>query len=267
MSEKSIESSVISHVLSEGHSTPISITRRTDVANNDGLSKPEAPTRLVSMLSVGFILVWLGFHAVSSFTETSYVDLVYLFGVNTGNPQYFEYLTAIVVHGGFAHLLVNVLAFLSFGGLLHRHLGSSGKYLSYFFASGVLCSLLQVMAFNYAGISQNVPLVGASGAISSVFAYFALSKSESKVKLFFILNMKAKNAMSVFIIVSVVAIAYGGIGVGGIAHTAHLSGLLIGVCTAIYFGELPNKAPLIDADYLSPFKQVRSVIPTGRLFD
>jgi len=251
-------SPTLTHILSEGESTPITINRDTN--RNTEQDEFKGPTPLVSLLSLGFFVVWLGFHAVSFFGSTSYIELIYQFGLNTGDPQYYEYVTAIFTHGGFAHLFVNVIAFMSFGGVLHRHLGSTSKYLLYFFGTGVLTLVMQLQAFNYAGVNQSIPLVGASGAICADFAYFALSKPNSKVKLFFIINMKAKNAMSAFVLISVIALGYAGIAAGNIAHTAHLTGLVIGIGTAIHFGELPENPPIIDADYLGPAKQVYAVI-------
>lgn len=254
-------SPTLTHILSEGESTPITISRGTNTVNkNTDQDEFKGPTPLVSLLSLGLFVVWLGFHAVSFFGSTSYIELVYQFGLNTGDPQYYEYLTAVFTHGGFAHLFVNVIAFMSFGGVLHRHLGSTSKYLLYFFGTGVLTLVLQLQAFNYAGVNQSVPLVGASGAICALFGYFGLAKPNSKVKLFFIINMKAKNAMSAFVLISVIALGYAGIAAGNIAHTAHLAGLVIGIGTAVHFDELPEKPPIIDADYLGPAKQVYGVI-------
>ena len=96
-SENGSQSSpTLTHILSEGQSTPILMTRR----NQTNRSNPEGPTALVSLLSLGFIIVWVGFHALSYFGSASYIELIYQFGLNTGDPQYYEYVTAIFTHGG-----------------------------------------------------------------------------------------------------------------------------------------------------------------------
>jgi membrane associated rhomboid family serine protease len=214
------------------------------------------PTLTVTLMTVGMVAVWGLIHTMSFVFKTSYIDVIYKLGLNINNPTHYEYITSIFVHGGFFHLLVNSIVFISFGGVLHRHMKNTKMYILYFIGVGVIANMVQVNAFQLAGISQNIPIVGASGALCALFAYFSLAKPRSSVLMFFFVKMKAKNAMAGFLLFSVLLVLIGGFGVGGVAHSAHITGLVCGILTAVYFDETPDKLPILDADYLGPLKSL-----------
>ena len=85
-------------------------------------------------------------------------------------PTILTPLTATLVHGGFLHLLLNLLILLWCGTLVERVLGAPALVLLYLIAA-YAAALAQwaVMPFNV------VPVVGASGAISGIIGAFALS--------------------------------------------------------------------------------------------
>ena len=79
-------------------------------------------------------------------------------------------VTAMFLHGGWGHLLGNMLYLYIFGDNVEDMLGS-GRYLLFYLICGVLSFLAQI------GFQSNsmVPNVGASGAIAGVLgAYFLL---------------------------------------------------------------------------------------------
>lgn len=249
------------HAEAEGHSfygdPPARYYYEMSLQEEEEDDKPEYfPTATTLLLGLSFVGVWLSIHALSYFTGQSYLYHVYELGLIPSDPEYYQYVSSIFIHGGFAHLLINFLAFVSFGGLLHRHLGSRIKYLAFFLAAGILTLYAQVLAFSVAGIAMNVPLVGASGAICAVFGYFGFSKPNKPVELFFVLRVKAKNALALFTIVSLFVMGYYGLGAGGFAHTAHVVGLVIGMVTALKLGEVPEELPIIDSDPLGPAKHL-----------
>lgn len=244
---------VVNHMKAEGlkhNKIVLSYGKEKSVEKDEEIM----PTSVVALMTVGMIAVWVLIHIFSFAYGTSYVDMVYELGLNVNEPTHYEYLTSIFVHGGFFHLLVNCLVFVSFGGVLHRHMKSTKMYVLYFIAVGILANLVQINAFHIAGISQNIPIVGASGAICALFAYFSLAKPQSGVLMFLFIKMRAKNAMTGFLLLSVILVLIGGFGFGGIAHSAHITGLVCGILTAIYFGETPDKLPIVDADYFGPFR-------------
>ncbi|MDF1536582.1 MAG: rhomboid family intramembrane serine protease [bacterium] len=93
----------------------------------------------------------------------------------TGEPGLIHYavlpfFTSMFLHGGWLHLLGNMLYLYIFGDNVEDALGHVG-YLLFYLACGVAASLTHV-ALN---MSSSIPTVGASGAIAGVLgAYFLL---------------------------------------------------------------------------------------------
>ena len=79
-------------------------------------------------------------------------------------------LSSMFLHGGWMHLLGNMLYLYIFGDNVEDRLGHGG-YLVFYILCGVASALVQV----YMQQSSTAPLIGASGAISGVLgAYFLL---------------------------------------------------------------------------------------------
>ncbi len=129
-------------------------------------------------------------------------------------------VTHIFLHGSFEHLFFNMLFFVFFGPVLERKIGSS-KFLLIFFLSGI-----------FAGIGWSLTSVnsalGASGALSGIFATLAVLMPRMKVYLFFVIPLEMWIVAFIFpLFYDVLPILMGS--PDGIAHTAHLSGLLFGL--------------------------------------
>lgn len=75
----------------------------------------------------------------------------------------FTLLTSMFMHGGWAHLLGNMLFLFVFGDNVEDALGH-GRYAAFYFASGLAAAAAQI------GIDPGsvIPMVGASGAIAGV---------------------------------------------------------------------------------------------------
>src|SRR5690606_33141033 len=90
-------------------------------------------------------------------------DPVTIWGLGISNNSLVKWFTYQFLHGGFMHLLSNLVFLMIFGSLLEPVLGSLLFLLSYlisgFFAAGAFVEL--------SGLSS-VPLVGASGAVSGL---------------------------------------------------------------------------------------------------
>lgn len=81
-----------------------------------------------------------------------------------------QIFSSLFVHGGWLHLLGNMLYLWIFGDNVEDRLGHLG-FLFFYFIVGSLSSLAQVIFSPHSGI----PLIGASGAISGIMgAYFLL---------------------------------------------------------------------------------------------
>jgi membrane associated rhomboid family serine protease len=80
-------------------------------------------------------------------------------------------LTSMFMHANLSHLAMNMVVLFQFGYLLEKELNAHLKYLFIYLVGGVVTSLLTIAFMRYAGFDHNV--VGASGAISVLFGWFA----------------------------------------------------------------------------------------------
>ncbi|MDR7387008.1 MAG: rhomboid family intramembrane serine protease, partial [Armatimonadota bacterium] len=86
------------------------------------------------------------------------------------DPPYFTLVTSMFLHGGWLHLLGNMLYLWIFGNNVEDAMGH-GRFAVFYLLSGLAAAGLQV-AFQPA---SSVPMVGASGAIAGVLgAYLVL---------------------------------------------------------------------------------------------
>jgi membrane associated rhomboid family serine protease len=88
----------------------------------------------------------------------------------TLQPMWLTIFTAMFLHGGWMHLIGNMVFLLIFGNNIEEALGR-GKYLLFYFLCGVAAAATQVIA----SPSEIAPMLGASGAIAGVLGgYFVL---------------------------------------------------------------------------------------------
>ena len=162
--------------------------------------------------------------------------------------QYFHWwqvVTHMFMHGGFWHIFFNMYTLLIFGCVVERIIGSK-KFLLFYFICGLgavalhlgveylqMQSYMQGAALGNATAIQNIalikntPTVGASGAIYGVLMGYAMLFPESRMTLLFPpVTLSAKWMVAIF---AAIELFTGVTGLSaGIAHFAHLGGMLIG---------------------------------------
>lgn len=135
-----------------------------------------------------------------------------------------QIITCAFVHGGAAHIALNMLALWSFGRIVERVLGAR-RFLVLYFVSVVVAGLVQV-AYTTATLDEGiVPTVGASGGVLGVVLAFAMLFPNSRVVLLFLpFPIKAWIMVILFAALDLVTGVTGTL--QGIAHFAHLGGML-----------------------------------------
>ena len=133
-----------------------------------------------------------------------------------------QFFTHMFLHGGIWHIFFNMFALFIFGMPLERHWGSE-KFLKYYIVAGLggglLHYLINPMSF--------VPSLGASGAVYGLLLAFGLTFPDTILYLNFFIPIKAKYAVIIF---GGLELFFGITGtMSGIAHFAHLGGLLTGL--------------------------------------
>lgn len=141
------------------------------------------------------------------------------------NFNVWQLLTSAFLHAGFAHLATNMFGLWMFGRDIEQLLGSK-RFLQLYFLSALTASVTQFLVTTMLG--QNVPTLGASGAVFGVLGAFALLFPERRVMLLFPpIPMSARVFVFLY---AMFELASGVLGTqAGVAHFAHLGGLVGGL--------------------------------------
>ncbi len=123
------------------------------------------------------------------------------------------------LHGGFTHILFNMLILYFFGPRMEQRMGAPA-FLTLYLGAGVLGAVLTAVLDPYA------PMVGASAAVYGVMAAFAALWPFEKVYLWFVIPVPIW-ALVIFAVVFSLQSGFGGVQ-DGVAHFAHLGGLVFG---------------------------------------
>lgn len=87
---------------------------------------------------------------------------------------YYQLLSTMFVHGGLAHILMNMFVLFQFGNMIEEVIGKI-KFLFLYFIGGLLTSIGSLAYMYFTQDWAN--LVGASGAISVLLGWYALKDS------------------------------------------------------------------------------------------
>ena len=146
--------------------------------------------------------------------------------------------TSMFLHGGWAHILGNMLFLWIFGGRVEDRLGRLG-FIVFYLLGGVAAAAGQVLE----NPASTDPMIGASGAISAVLgAYLVLfprSRIQSLVFLGFFYQLLAVPASALLIYWFVLQVIDGiaALGstdlTGGVAVFAHIAGFVAGAAIAL----------------------------------
>jgi membrane associated rhomboid family serine protease len=143
--------------------------------------------------------------------------------------------TSMFLHGGWLHLIGNMLYLYIFGDNVEDAFGSVG-YILFYLIAGVAAGLLQVVSAPRA----TVPAVGASGAIAGVLAVYLVLYPTAPVRVlvpsFFFMRLARLPAAIVlgmwFVIQlfnGVLSLGMRTMATGGVAWFAHIGGFLAGL--------------------------------------
>lgn len=163
-----------------------------------------------------------------------------------------QIITHMFMHGGFWHLFFNMYTLFIFGSVLERMWGPK-KFLLFYFVTGLGAALLHTgvqflqmqsymaeaaggsaVAMQAIHALKMTPTVGASGAIYGVLIGYAMLFPDSVLTLIFPpISLKAKWFVVIFAAIELVTGVFN-MG-GGIAHFAHLGGMLFGWLLILYW--------------------------------
>jgi len=136
-----------------------------------------------------------------------------------------QLLTFQFLHEGLLHLLGNLVGLWFFGRSVEMTLGKSG-FLKLYFLSGIAGGLLEWILMGLFPLHFGGSVVGASAGIFGVIAASAMMDPEAVILLNFFIPIPAKYFLY---IAAGISLFYTLVPTGGIAHPAHLGGILFGV--------------------------------------
>jgi membrane associated rhomboid family serine protease len=146
----------------------------------------------------------------------------------------FTLVTCIFLHGSWLHIGGNMLFLWVFGDNIEDVMGHVG-YLAFYLLTGIAASAAQV----WLDTSSQVPLVGASGAISGVLAaYIVLFPRGRVVSLIFLGIFVTTILLPAWIMIGYwISLGMRTAGTGGVAYFAHIGGFVAGLILVSFFAD------------------------------
>ena len=127
------------------------------------------------------------------------------------------------LHGGFGHILFNMLALYFFGPPVEQRMGAS-RFLTLYLLSGIVGALFSIVL--------GVPVIGASGAVMGVSLAFARFWPRQQVLIWGVLPIEARWLVMIYAAIDILGFA--GYGTRGIANLAHLGGFVGALLYLLY---------------------------------
>ena len=141
---------------------------------------------------------------------------------------YFQFITYMFLHGGIAHIVLNMFVFAIFGFPLEQAIGKR-KLATVYFLSGFGSALFYILLM---GVSD-IPLLGASGAVFGVLAAYAFRFPRTWVYIFGLFPLPAA-VLIVFLLIE--ETFFGILGLQpGIANFGHVGGIITGLLVMFYW--------------------------------
>ena len=142
-------------------------------------------------------------------------------------PVYFNFLSSMFMHGGFAHIFGNMLFLWVFGDNLENLIGHI-RFAIFYIVCGIAAALAQIIM----GPQSVIPMLGASGAISGVLGGYLVLFPSRRVRALifnFLTEVPAFVALGLWIVYQVIVGYLTPADTGGVAYAAHIGGFIAGV--------------------------------------
>ncbi|MBR6345819.1 MAG: rhomboid family intramembrane serine protease [Bacteroidales bacterium] len=210
--------------------------------NNNILSR-------IPVVTKNLLLINLVMFIATLINEDFMVRTFAMFYPSSPMFRWWQPLTHMFMHGGFWHIFFNMYTLFMFGMVVERALGTR-KFLVFYFVTGLgavglhtFTEWIQVQSLvadasisarsAYADLLRT-PMLGASGAIYGVLIAFAMLYPEATMTLIFPpITLRAKWWVAIFAVIELVTGITGSR--LGIAHFAHLGGMLFGFLLIYYW--------------------------------
>lgn len=207
--------------------------------------KDDNPTRTFPAVTIGLIVLNTIIFLWTITTTQRLQDVAFFYGAIPHNLLSFQktqpihpvmtLFTSMFLHGGFFHLIGNMLYLWIFGNNIEDVLGHF-RFLIFYILSGIIA------AYSHAVTEANslIPMIGASGAVSGILGAYLLLFPHARVHtlIFFgffvqVVRIPAIIVIGIWFIIQIIngILSKGIINQGGVAWFAHIGGFLFGLLT------------------------------------
>ncbi|HHJ12938.1 MAG TPA: rhomboid family intramembrane serine protease [Gammaproteobacteria bacterium] len=153
-------------------------------------------------------------------------------------PEGMTIFTSMFLHGGWGHLIGNMLYLWIFGNNIEDAMGH-GRFIVFY----LLCGVMAVLAQALPNPESTIPMIGASGAISGVLGAYLLLYPHARVLVgipfgFYLHTMYIPAGMVLafwFLLQLISSAASAGSTGGGVAFGAHIGGFVAGMAFIPFF--------------------------------
>jgi len=156
-----------------------------------------------------------------------------------GLPTEITLISSMFMHGGFMHLIGNMLYMWIFADNIEDEIGPI-RFLIFYLLAGMAAALTQV----YLNTSSTIPMIGASGAIGGVLGAYIVNHPKAKVLVlipfgFFsqIIKIPALYVLGFWFVLQFINSSLSSSTGGGVAYGAHIGGFIFGVVAILFFNK------------------------------
>ena len=210
----------------------------------DRLPTRRFPVMTITFIAINIIVFAWQMLVLGTRGEEGLQQAVYAFGVvparvaaDPGPLTWLTFVTSMFMHGGFMHILGNMLYLWIFGNNVEDVLGRFW-FIVFYFLTGFAASAAQVIS----SWGSNVPGIGASGAIAGVLAAYLIFFPAARVDTLIFLGLFSRIASLPAVLVLGLwfvlqlfngVLAFGVAQSGGVAWFAHIGGFVAGLILAL----------------------------------
>ncbi len=197
------------------------------------------PPVITTMLIVACAMVFLHEISLDDFSRNYFVEK---YAMVPAHLTLVSIVTSMFVHGGWMHIIGNMLFLWAFGKSLEDAMGHT-KFLSFYLLCGVIAGLVQA----FFSLDSRVPMLGASGAIAGVMGAYLFMFQRAWIHtlvmvLVFVITVEIPAwFLSLFWFITQLLSGYGSIAQtqvaeGGTAYFAHIGGFVGGMLLVSIMG-------------------------------
>lgn len=157
-------------------------------------------------------------------------NILALFSLQSGNFNVWQPLSYMFMHANLSHIFFNMFNLWMFGAAMENFWGTK-RFLFYYLACGIGAGLLYML------LPGMHVTVGASAAVYGLLLAFGMTFPNQYIYLYFLMPIKTKWFVTGMIVIELLqGIFYS---YDGVAHFAHLGGMLIGFLLIMWWRKHP----------------------------